>query len=120
MADGNTSTQLVTIEKATALATFTIDGAIDPLLARIRQEIDAILMPAQLAGARIHVRQQFGKSGQIAFGLAQLALGFLAADVEARNAGCLFEQQAASLNGRYRGACAVVDLCARPLQDEQK
>lgn len=41
MADGNSSTQIVTIEKANALSVFTTDGAIDPLLARIRQEIDA-------------------------------------------------------------------------------
>lgn len=40
MADG-ADTQLVTIPKADALTVFTADAAIDPILARIRQEIDA-------------------------------------------------------------------------------
>lgn len=43
MADGGTDTQLVTIPKADALAVFTTPAAIDPILARIRQEIDGFV-----------------------------------------------------------------------------
>lgn len=41
MADGAADTNLVTITKADALSVFTTPNAIDPILARIRQEIDA-------------------------------------------------------------------------------
>lgn len=37
------TTQLVTIPKETALSVFTIENAMDPLLARIRQEVDAFV-----------------------------------------------------------------------------
>jgi hypothetical protein len=43
MADGTTSTELVSIPKADALTVFTTPEQIDPILARIRQEIDAFV-----------------------------------------------------------------------------
>ena len=43
MADGADNTQLVTIDKSTALEVFTTPGRIDPLLAKIRTEIDAFV-----------------------------------------------------------------------------
>ena len=43
MADGTASTELVSIPKADALTVFTTPEQIDPILARIRQEIDAFV-----------------------------------------------------------------------------
>lgn len=43
MADGNAKTELVTIPKTDALMVFTTPAAIDPILARVRQEIDAFV-----------------------------------------------------------------------------
>ena len=45
------SAELVVLQPADALATFTKDGAIDPLLQRIRDEIDAFVPPADLTVA---------------------------------------------------------------------
>jgi len=52
MADGSTDTQLVTIPKANALEIFTTPAMIDPILARIRQQIDEFKPDLSTASGR--------------------------------------------------------------------
>lgn len=52
MADGSTDTQLVTIPKANALEIFTTPEMIDPILARIRQQLDEFKPDLSTASGR--------------------------------------------------------------------